>query len=168
MNGNSADGNSSYDNGAFGTANMQFIDVDGNTGVGAGTRNSSSADLVLPAGTNNIKFAHLYWGGRVVKTDFDMTLPENQTIKIRKGVSGPYEEFAASQLDKDISNAGQAGEFCFYQAFTDITALVQKNGTGTYTVGNGAFSSGLGGDFGNYGAWSIVVVYKMPLFLTAA
>src|SRR6478735_4816770 len=29
-------------------SNMTFIDIDGNTGVGAGTRNSSSADLVLP------------------------------------------------------------------------------------------------------------------------
>jgi gliding motility-associated-like protein/uncharacterized repeat protein (TIGR01451 family) len=160
MNGNSADGNSSYDNGAFGTANMQFVDVDGNTGDGAGTRNSSSADLILPVGTNNIKFARLYWGGRVVKSDFDITLPENQTIKIKKGLSGTYQQFAASQVDKDVSNPGQNSEFCFYQAFTDITALVQQNGTGTYTVGNAAFSKGLGGDFGNYGAWSIVVVYE--------
>ncbi|MDN3655988.1 gliding motility-associated C-terminal domain-containing protein [Ferruginibacter paludis] len=160
MNGNSADGNSSYDNGAFGTADMQFVDIDGNSGNGAGTRNSSSADLILPAGTNNIKFARLYWGGRVVKSDFDMTLTQNQTIKIRKGASGAYQEFAAAQLDRDISNPGQAGEFCFYQAFTDITALVQQNGNGTYAVGNAALSNGLGGDFGNYGAWSIVVVYE--------
>jgi uncharacterized repeat protein (TIGR01451 family) len=29
-------------------------------------------------------------------------------------------------------------------------------------VGNGAFSTGTGGDFGNYGAWCIVVVYENP------
>jgi gliding motility-associated-like protein/uncharacterized repeat protein (TIGR01451 family) len=160
MNGNSVDGNSTYDNGAFGAANMQFVDIDGNTGEGAGTRNSSSADLILPAGINNIKFARLYWGGRVVKSDFDMTVAKNQTIKIRKGVTGSYQEFAAAQLDKDVANPGQDSEFCFYQAFTDITTLVQQNGTGTYMVGNAAFSKGHGGDFGNYGAWSIVIVYE--------
>ena len=51
MNGNSVDGNSLYDNGNFGLADMQYVDIDGNTGDGAGTRNSSSSDLILPAGT---------------------------------------------------------------------------------------------------------------------
>jgi gliding motility-associated-like protein/uncharacterized repeat protein (TIGR01451 family) len=160
MNGNSADGNSSYDNGAFGTANMQYVDIDGNSGDGADTRNSSSADLILPSGTNTIKFARLYWGGRAVKSDFNMTDAVNQTIKIRKGNSGPYQEFAAAQLDRDVAEEGKESEYCFYQAFTDITELIQQNGTGTYTVGNAAFSDGPGGDFGNYGAWSIVLVYE--------
>jgi hypothetical protein len=59
MNGNSGDGNSIYDNG---TSDMQYADIDGNSGDGAGTRNSSSADLILPGGTNIIKLARLYWG----------------------------------------------------------------------------------------------------------
>lgn len=160
MNGNSANGNSAYDNGAFGLADMQYVDIDGNAGDGAFTRNSSSADLILPAGTNNIKFARLYWGGRAVKSRFDMSDAANQTIKIRKGTSGTYQELAATQLDKDIANQGLDSEFCFYQASTDITDLVQQQGTGTYTVANAAFSDGPGGDFGNYGAWSIVVVYE--------
>ncbi len=159
-NGNSVNGNSIYDNG--GTTSMQYVDIDGATGDGAATRNSSSADLTLPAGTNTIKFARLYWGGRAVKTDFDMTKLENQRIKIRKGTSGAYQEYAAGQIDKTIQNAGNPNEFTLYQAFVDITTLVQQQGGGTYTVGNGAFSRGVGGDFGNYGAWSIVVVYENP------
>ncbi len=162
MNGNSANGTSLYSNGDFGTTNMQFIDIDGNTGDGAGTRNSSSADLILPMGTNTIKLARLYWGGRAIPADFNLSLASNHTIKVRKGTSGPYQEIGAAQFEKTIQDAGTPAETVFYQAFVDITSLVQQQGGGTYTVGNGAFSSGLGGDFGNYGGWSIVVAYENP------
>lgn len=160
MNGNSVDGNSLYDNGNFGVTNMQYIDIDGNTGDGAGTRNSSSADLILPAGTNTIKMARLYWGGRALKSDFDMLDPLNQRIKIRKGSSGSYQQFSAAQLNQTVINTGLSTEFSLYQAYVDIKDLVQQNGSGTYTVGDGTFSKGTGGDYGNYGAWSIVVVYE--------
>lgn len=163
MNGNSVNGNSIYDNGQFGVANMQYVDIDGNTGYGVGTRNSSAADLILPAGVNTIKLARLYWGGRVVTSDFDITLPVNQTIKIRKGTTGDYREYSPAQFDKTVRNAGTGTEFYFYQAYTDITELVKQKGAGTYTVGNGVFSAGTGGDFGNYGGWSIVVVYENPV-----
>jgi uncharacterized repeat protein (TIGR01451 family) len=162
MNGNSVNGNSIYDNGDLGSGNMQYVDIDGTSGDGAGTRNSSSADLILPAGTNTIKMARLYWGGRAVSSQFNITQTANQIIKIRKGNSGPYQQYAAGVVDKTTQNAGLATEYNLYQAFTDITALIQQEGAGTYTVGNGAFSTGAGGDFGNYGAWSIVVVYENP------
>ena len=162
MNGNSVDGNSLYDNGGLGTTSMLYVDIDGNTGEGAGTRNSSAADLILPAGTNTIKLARLYWGGRALSSEFDMADPINQKIKIRKGTSGTYQEYAAAQIDKSVINTGQTTEYSRYQAFADITDLIKQNGEGTYTVGNGSFSTGLGGDFGNYGAWSIVVVYANP------
>ena len=159
MNGNSANGNSIYDNG---TSDMQYVDIDGTTGAGAGTRNSSSADLILPAGTNTIKLARLYWGGRAATADFDMSLPVNQRIKIRKGTSGVYQEYAAAQIDRNIQNAGLGNEYSRYQAYVDITALVRQQGAGTYTVGNGAFSTGIIDAFGNYGAWGIMIVYENP------
>jgi uncharacterized repeat protein (TIGR01451 family) len=159
MNGNSVDGNSIYDNG---TSDMQYADIDGNSGDGAGTRNSSSADLILPGGTNTIKLARLYWGGRAATADFDMSLTANQTIKIRKGTSGTYQQYAAAQIDRVYQNTATPTEFCRYQAYVDITALVQAQGAGTYTVGNGAFSTGIIDAFGNYGGWSIVVVYENP------
>ena len=162
MNGNSVNGNSIYDNGNFGATNMQYVDIDGNTGEGAGTRNSSAADLILPAGTNTIQFARLYWGGRALGSEFNMTETANQKIKIRKGTSGAYQEFPAAQIDRSVFATGTPAEFSRYQAFADITDLIKADGAGTYTVGNGAFSTGTGGDFGNYGAWSIVVVYENP------
>jgi uncharacterized repeat protein (TIGR01451 family) len=162
MNGNSVNGNSIYDNGNYGATNMQYVDIDGNTGEGTGTRNSSSADLILPAGTSTIQFARLYWGGRALGTEFNMTEAANQKIKIRKGTSGAYQEFPAAQIDRSVFATGTSAEYSRYQAFADITDLIKAQGAGTYTVGNGAFSTGTGGDFGNYGAWSIVVVYENP------
>ncbi len=163
MNGNSLNGNSIYDNGNFGAANMQFVDIDGSTGEGAGTRNSSSADLALPNGTNTIKLARLYWGGRALRSQFNMADPLNQKIKIRKGTSGAYQELSAAQIDKSVLEAGLITEYSRYQAFVDITTLIAQEGAGTYTVGNGNFSTGTGGNYGIYGAWSIVVVYENPL-----
>ncbi len=162
MNGNAATGNSFFDNGGYGTTNMQYIDVDGDTVEGAGTRNSSSADLILPAGNNTIRFARLYWGGRAATTEFNMADPANQTIKIRKGTTGVYTELAAAQIDRSFFNQGSDSEFARYQCFSDITDFIAAHGPGTYTVGNGAFSTGFGGDFGKYGAWCIVVVYANP------
>lgn len=163
MNGNSVNGNSFYDNGGLDSSvNMQYVDIDGNSGDGAGTRNSSSSDLVLPAGTNTIRLARLYWGGRAKASDFNMDLPVNQTIKIRKGTSGPYQEYAAAAINKFTFNTGLSTEYSNYQAYVDITDLVKQQGEGTYTVGNGAFSTGKIDNFGNYGGWGIMIVYENP------
>ncbi|MEO5500367.1 MAG: hypothetical protein ABIR31_02890, partial [Ginsengibacter sp.] len=77
MNDNKTTGYSIYGND---NENMQYIDIDGNTGDGVSTRNSSSADLQLPQGNTTIKFARLYWGGRVTNSQFNLALPENQTV----------------------------------------------------------------------------------------
>lgn len=157
MNNNRANGNSTYGND---NSNIRFVDVDGNTGAGSGTRNSSSADLNLPAGTTTIKLARLYWGARVKKSDFDITLDTFQRIKIRKG-TGSYTEFTASQLDKNTTGTGNSAVYQ-YQAYADITAFIQNNGSGTYTAGNVAASVGSAGSGGNYAGWCIVVVYENP------
>lgn len=158
MNDNAADGYSSFGNDF---ENMQYVDVDGNGLLGSGTRNSSMADFSLPAGTNTIKLARLYWGGRVKDSDFDLTQPANKKIKIRKGTFLSYSEFTATQIDKN--NFIQNNEaFTRYQAFTDITSFIQAGGTGTYCVGNTPLSVGSIDFGGNYGGWCIVIVYENP------
>ena len=156
MNNNRTDGNSIFGND---NSNIQYADVDGNTGAGAGTRNSSSADLSLPAGINTIKLARLYWGGRVRKGDFDLSLDTFRRVKIRYGNSGTYTEYAAAQLDKNTIGSG-INSINQYQAYVDITPFIQANGTGTYTVGNVAASVGAVDNGGNYAGWGIVVVYE--------
>ena len=157
MNDNSITGNSTFTNN-FQT--MVEVDVDGNTGDGGATRNSSSADLALPAGTNTIKLARLYWGGRAAIGNYDLSLPSNRTIRIRKGTTGSYFEYAAQQFDRQTVNTGTADEYSLFQGYVDITSFVRDNGAGTYTVGNAPLSTGNGGNAGNYGGWTIVVVYE--------
>lgn len=156
MNNNRADGNGTYGNDG---SNIQYVDIDGNTGAGAGTRNSSSSDLNLPAGTNNIKLARLYWGGRVKRSEFNLALDTFKRVKIRYGTSGNYTEYAAAQMDKNSSGSGNSIVYQ-YQAYVDVTAFVQAHGTGTYTVGNTPASVGAASSGGNYSGWSIVVVYE--------
>ena len=162
MNGNRASGNSPFTNGFL---NMQNIDVDGNIGDGVGTRNSSSSDLLLPPGTNIIKLARLYWGGKVTDTSYNLDVTANRSVKIRKGTSGPYQEYLAQQLDKIVSTSSDdtgLNASKLYQAYVDITSFVNANGGGTYTVGNIPVSIGDGRQVGNYGGWCMVVVYENP------
>ena len=153
MNGNSSNGNSTYGND---DSNMQYADIDGSTGNGSVTRNSSSSDLILPAGTNTVKLARVYWGGRVRNSEFDLTADTNKSVKIRKGTSGAYSNVIALGIDKVTIVSG----FTQYQAYADITDLVKNNGAGTYELGNAPLSKGSAGDGGNNGGWCIVVVYE--------
>ncbi len=153
MNDNSVNGNSVYGND---NENMQNVDIDGNTGNGSETINSSAADLILPPGNNIIKLARLYWGGRIRNSDFDLTAYPNQTIKIRKDTLGPYSNVTALVIDKITIVSG----YSQYQAYADITDLVKNNGAGTYEVGNAALNTGAIDNGGNNGGWCIVVVYE--------
>ncbi len=156
MNDNRQNGNSGYGNDG---SNIRYVDIDGNTGAGAGTRNSSSADLALPAGTNTIKLARLYWGARVRKSEFDITLDTFKRVKIRYGNSNAYTEYAAAQIDKNTTGSGNS-VVNQYQAYVDITPFIQANGSGSYTVGNVAASVGAVSSGGNYAGWCIVIVYE--------
>jgi uncharacterized repeat protein (TIGR01451 family) len=121
------------------------------------TNNSSSADLVLPPGTNTIKFARLYWGGRILNSAIQANDLNLRTVRIRKGTSGQYFKgiTSVSQVDKStIDNSSKA-----YQSYIDITSFIAQNGAGTYTVADIAGSIGSSSG-GNYAGWSIVVVYE--------
>lgn len=153
MNSNSANGNSSDGND---DENMKNIDIDGSTGVGAATRNSSSADLILPAGANTIKLARLYWGGRIATSTYDLSTTANKTIKIRKGTTNNYTDVVATGVDQSTISSG----YSQYQAYADVTAFIKQNGAGTYTIGNVPLTTGSISGGGNHGGWSIVVVYE--------
>ena len=153
MNDNSANGNSTYGND---NENMQYVDIDSTVGFGASTRNSSSSDLVLPSGNNTIRLARLYWGGRVKNSDFNLGADSNQVVKIRKGTLNAYSNVRALAIDSLAIVPG----YTQYQAYADITTLVQNNGAGTYEVGNAPLSTGSIASGGNNGGWCIFVVYE--------
>ncbi len=120
--------------------------------------NSSNADLTMPAGTNTIKFARLYWGGKIssaILTAFPDTL---RKIKIRKGASGAYSNVLTSATSVDMFAYNSS--INAYQAFADITPFVQNNGAGTYTIADVPLEAGSVGSGGNYAGWCIIVAYE--------
>lgn len=125
------------------------------------TFNSSSADLVLPAGTNTIKYARLYWGGRIKSGMGGADNINLRTIQIRKGNSGAYTTGIAptGQVDKTATTTGTDS---VYQSYVDVTSFIASNGAGTYTVANIKSATGSVNNGGNYAGWSIVVVYENP------
>lgn len=139
-------------------SNIQFLDVDG-TGAPA-TSNSSSADLVLPAGTNVIRFARLYWGGRIKSGNGGAANINLRSVKIRKGASGAYQSIVAPAAQVDKSQVNAPGTDSTYQAYIDVTAFISSNGTGTYTVADITAATGSISGGGYFAGWSIVVVYE--------
>lgn len=142
-------------------SNMQFVDVDYKSGNAGGVTNASSANLVLPSGTNTILFARLYWGGKF-STSAGFTSTQLRTVSLRKGTSGAYTTIttAAAQLDQAAVSVGTGTA---YQAYYDVTSFIQSNGAGAYTVANIAASTGTDANsIGNYAGWSIVVAYSNP------
>lgn len=136
-------------------SNMQFADVD----TDPSTKNSSSADLILPAGTNNIKFARLYWGGRISNNAVNNNPDTLRKIKIRKGALGNYSPAitAATNVDQFLISGTNER---VYQSYVDITDFIRVGGGGTYFVADIAASTGSTANGGRYAGWSIVVAYE--------
>ncbi|PZF73681.1 T9SS type A sorting domain-containing protein [Taibaiella soli] len=125
--------------------------------AGSSVNNASSADLVLPStGTNTVKFARLYWGGRVARTAITANAANLKTVKLRKGSSGSYANVTALGVDTiALNEAAGVG----YQSYADVTSFINSNGAGTYTVADIVAATG-GVTGGNFAGWSIVVVYE--------
>ncbi len=120
--------------------------------------NATSSNLNLPAGINTIKFARLYWGGRIANstiTSFPDTLLK---IKLRKGESGLY-----TSLIAPVSSSDQyaiTGSEKLYQSYIDIKDFIQANGNGFYTVADVPCIAGANTPGGYYGGWCIVIAYE--------
>jgi uncharacterized repeat protein (TIGR01451 family) len=134
--------------------NMQFTDIDNMSS----TQNSSSADLILPSGTNTIKFARLYWGGKINNSVITASPDTLRKIKIRKGTSGAY--FNALTPTTNVDQFAISSTEKAYQSFVDITSFINTNGGGTYTVADLPITSGTSSTGGKYGGWVIVVAYE--------
>ena len=129
---------------------MRLVDVDSD----AATFDSSQADLALAAGST-VEFAGLYWGADTSAGTNGVAAPDatklDQALIIPPG--GSQTPVTATQLDSSGTR---------YQAFADVTSLVDGAGNGTYTLAN--VQAGTGQD--RYGGWSLVVVYSNSAELT--
>ena len=136
--------------------NMQFVDVDDFQS----TINSSSADLILPSGANSIKFARLYWGGKLNASAVAINPDTLRKIKIRKGTSGLYLNVVTPTNNVDQFSVSTTD--IVYQSFVDITNFINSNGSGTYTVADLPATTGVATSGGYFGGWVIVVAYENP------
>jgi uncharacterized repeat protein (TIGR01451 family) len=125
------------------------------------TDNSSSANLSLPPGANTIKFARLYWGGRITTGmggDNNINL---RTVKFRFNGEN-YQNLTAAAGTIDKSLVSSSTNDTVYQAYFDVTNFVNSRGSGTYTVGNLTAATGVISGGGYFAGWALVVVYENP------
>lgn len=154
---------------------MIDLDVDGNSGFGSVTHNSSSADLLLPTNAE-VEWAGLYWGGRLagpVATGGHVGDPSKiNTMKLMLPGDTSYRDIAASTAARDQFGPGLDNDsFQAYQRFADVTSLVQAAGNGTYWGGNVETSTRLcnaaatcpgtqNDSHGTWAGWALVIIYK--------
>ena len=109
----------------------------------------SSATLSLSP-TQTMIAAYLYWAGSGSLTNGDLNIELNGT---------------PITPDRTFSNTMGFDNLPIYGAFKDVSAQVLATGNGIYTVSEFDLNGIIGpycGTGGNFGGWSIVIVYQDP------
>ncbi len=151
------------------SANMVMVDVDGAPAsplIGGGTVatfNSSTSDLVIPAGST-VVFAGLFWGGNTLGGTGGANAPNaanrDRVFFRTPGMAG-YQQVVATSTDVDTNSSAA---FPVYHAYLDVTNMLTglpNSGNGTYSVADiqsGTGSSGLG----DWAGWTLAVAYSNP------
>jgi hypothetical protein len=128
--------------------NMVYVNVD----PGGGRFDSSSANLILPAGAT-VLFAGLDWGGTSTSS------LANQAL-FRTPTSSAYQTITATTFYTYLNTT--SGNVTNYAGFTDVTSLVKAGGSGTYTVANVQAITGRQPNQGYYAGWALVVAFSAP------
>ncbi|WP_164914103.1 T9SS type B sorting domain-containing protein [Aquimarina sediminis] len=157
-----------------------YIDIDGD----GSTFSSSSADLILSTGCEEIRYAGLYWSASYFTQmqsnpnyvqysglPFPDNRPDFRTIKIKKD-AGAYVTIPPSQTQviydgyrNTATNPSNTARIDIpYVCYADVTAYVQglASPNGTYTVADMRASTGFSGYNANgiAGGWVLVVAYE--------
>jgi uncharacterized repeat protein (TIGR01451 family)/fimbrial isopeptide formation D2 family protein len=124
---------------------MTYVDID----TDVTTFNSSSSDLVMPAGSE-VLFAGLYWGARTNKSFPTGLTAQRNNVKFMAPGDTAYRDLTGTTIGTTDSS---------YQSFFDVTNIVQLAEAGTYTTAN-VQSVTNAADY--YAGWSLVVAYRAP------
>ena len=129
---------------------MTWIDADSDPA----TFDSSSADLVMPAGAK-VLFAGLYFGGKLTPGTGGSPAKNpaaNNTVKFKAPGDATYTTLTAP-APVDTSSTQ-------YQGFVDVTSIVAIAGAGTYWTAD--VQLGTGKSDAQSGGWALVVAYGDP------
>jgi len=147
--------------------NMHYIDTDGDSS----TFNSSSSTLMIDS-SHKIKWAGLYWEGKICDddldkaqcifdnspyADFNESLPHVGTIKLKTPNSSTYQTISANTTY--IIRPATYFPSAYYSAFADITNLLASNENGVYTVADIVAAEGKS-EGGSYAGWTILLIYE--------
>ena len=149
---------------------MKYMDVDAD----GATFNSSSSTLTLNAGSE-ILYVRLYWSGMIHNFSDGSSINTQKTnshqVKIKVGNSS-YQDVVVGTTDgynttegwTDLGAVSGNLEYSRYSAYKDITSifsgLVFDGNTTNITVADVVSTEGWMRNYGNYGAWSLAVVYR--------
>ncbi|HXH77399.1 DUF11 domain-containing protein [Nocardioides sp.] len=138
--------------GATAASNNNFTMVALDTDADAMTSRSSSADITLPAG-GRVLYAGLFWGGaRTAGSGGTAATGVVNNIKFRTPGSSTYVTVTDPLVDNQSSATND------YSAYSDVTALVQAAGAGTYWGADVVAATGVD----RYAGWSLVVAIEDP------
>ena len=129
---------------------------------------NSSADLNITLSNYDVIWAGLFWMGvaqeasseNTAKANFDYSAAKTLTLTTPDNINHTIPWINGnSKLDTYVKHNGRW--FLTYQAYTDITTLVQNGGEGSYKINNLYTTTGATSNpDGNFGAWMIAVVYN--------
>ena len=147
----SAQNGAAQDNNNFTMVNLDADNV-------AGTVNSSSSQLALPAGAS-VLWAGLYWGARLdAGTNGSAGNAANiGTMSFRAPGDASYRTVTASAAARDQFGPN-GSSYNAYQRFADVTSIVQSTGNGVYWGANVTAATGVD----RYAGWALTVVYSAP------
>lgn len=167
----------SWGNIDFQANNFSYVEYT-NVDPAAGIFNSSSSTLSLPDGAR-VVYARLYWTGLVHnfqgvaigtrKDDSKKVKIKISAIDLGNG-PGAYTDIEVTKDDDFDDDEGWAdipfnmstGDFTMYSAYKNIDlSAYEFDGTPlTVTVANVASEEGWMRNYGNFGAWSLAVIYE--------
>ena len=152
---------------------VKNIDIDSNST----TKNSSSANVNLPATYKEIAWAGLFWQGHynddsVQYYSGGWHYSDDYTQQTSNNNANFNANFVKMKIDNTSYISIQAEKFNYlkrgstdvvYSAFANVTQQLRDANittTSNVTIADIVTTEGLEGSLGNYGAWTLVVVYK--------
>ena len=159
---------------------IKYIDIDNNNS----TFNSSSATIKFPTTYKKIAWAGLFWQGHIndysyqyynrgwhLSSDYTYQIENNYTnwsankIQLKIG-NDTYEEIEANEFDYFVDSRYINGSRKYgieYSAYADITDKIKNlniTSDTNVTIANIVSTRGWEYSLGDYGAWTLVIVYK--------